>query len=262
MTDPTDYSALLRSDRLAHLATPHDVTHWSARASLRLQEPGLALLRVQPDVLQYVIENGREWTELSYATQHDPAAVGGCYAYCMRALSHETTLRYVEGLALVGPSIAIHHAWLVDEDDLVIDDVLETPAAWYYGVEIEDALQQYDAICRADGAELLDSLIVRTLRRGDALAEDPDTRAELHASVDRVMTEYGQLLGSDNTPSHVRLGAFAALVCALGHLRTAAGDEEYRRAVEAEQRADREPINDDDLGARIIAAIDPPQEDE
>lgn len=84
---------------------------------------------------EFVIENGRLWTAQALPSKYRPMAVKACYynAYTMLKRRKSNKLIYCEGYAT--NYITTMHAWLIDENGLVVDPTWENAAtAEYYGV--------------------------------------------------------------------------------------------------------------------------------
>lgn len=87
----------------------------------------------------YVLENGRAWEPQELPAEFQ--ALRGQQKECFKnaadpVFNFDERVRYVEGFAMAeGLPLAIHHAWLVDEHDRVLEVTWPEAGTEYFGVE-------------------------------------------------------------------------------------------------------------------------------
>lgn len=67
----------------------------------------------------FLLQHGRFWTPATLPSHIPQMTPKMCFENCFKLASRRKNLRYVEGIAM--GVIPIHHAWVVDEDNNVID---------------------------------------------------------------------------------------------------------------------------------------------
>lgn len=115
-------------------------------------------LRVRPEgfgyscVEDYVRQNGRAWEpqELPAEFQSLRGKAKECFKNAADAVfNFDDRVRYVEGFALAeGLPLQIHHAWLVDEHDRVLEVTWDKPGTEYFGVEFNHDTLNETALAR------------------------------------------------------------------------------------------------------------------
>lgn len=130
---------------------------------VQLRQPPFDLPRISEHyscIEEFVLRHGEVWTPQELPRRFAPRQPKACFfnaATIVRQArrSGRRPLRYVEGFATTaGLGLAVHHAWAVDEEGLVIDPTWTTagPGIAYLGIVFD-----LDQLPRGAGSSVLDN---------------------------------------------------------------------------------------------------------
>lgn len=81
---------------------------------------------------EFILTNGRDWKVAPNMRGVKRMKLKECFANATRVALSSDRFVYCEGFA--SGIIPVHHAWLIDEHGLVVDNTWRQPGAEYFGV--------------------------------------------------------------------------------------------------------------------------------
>lgn len=108
----------------------------SIRDTLKQESAGWLMLKANPGAWlrqEFVVRKGKEYVGRPLPAKYPKMASKHCFHNAGQLVRRRRNLRYVEGFITDdGMPMTIHHAWVIDAEDGVIDPTLATPETWQY----------------------------------------------------------------------------------------------------------------------------------
>ena len=87
-----------------------------------------------PTIYDFVLTHGRQYTPQPKPDEFKWMRTRDCFGNAWTLAERHTELTYVEGFAISGMRMPMHHAWVVDAEGGVIDTTWREPGTEYFGV--------------------------------------------------------------------------------------------------------------------------------
>ena len=108
---------------------------------------------------RYLLERGSEHVSQPLPPKYARGRKRECFRNAIRlAKRYPKVLRYVEGYALCGTPLLIHHAWTIDADNRVVDPTWDDPEVSFYFGRVFTLAEWERETDRTGGMSVLDGL--------------------------------------------------------------------------------------------------------
>jgi len=106
------------------------------RDSLAQESAGWLMLKANPGAWlrqEFVVRKGKVYEGRPLPAKYPKMAAKHCFYNAGQLVRRRRNLRYCEGfITHDGLPLTIHHAWVIDDEDGVIDPTVEAPETWEY----------------------------------------------------------------------------------------------------------------------------------